>query len=65
MENLTERQVELIKDLLWTYSKLVKLLKFEKSETKQFIFNDFTYRIWKESYKQICEIIDYIKGVKK
>ena len=65
MEKLTDRQVGLIKDLLNTYQFFCTECKFRKEETKPFIFNNFTYRIWEADYKQVCEIIDYIKGVKK
>lgn len=68
MENLTERQVELIEDLLMTYEKFAKFAIFagiHKSEIKKFVFNAKDYYIWKKDYKRVCEIIDYIKGVKK
>lgn len=65
-KKLTDRQIELIEDLLNVYkfhymnSRIIKA-----SEGYIFQFNGEGYVIWKQDYKQVCEIIDYIKGVKK
>lgn len=67
--NLTERQVELIKDLLITYSDYGKYFNEEycdkEIEIVEFIFNDNVYQILEPDYNNVCEIVDYIKGVKK
>ena len=66
--NLTDRQVELIEDLLITYTSYRKWLieKYgdEEWEVVDFVFNNKTYIILEFDYKKVCEIIDYIKGVK-
>lgn len=64
--NLTERQIELIEDLLKTYTRKIyygvgKL----PEETMYFVFDNKVYHICKVDYDKVCEIIDYIKGVKK
>lgn len=65
--NLTNRQEQLIIDLLETYEGY--RIHFEKDwgkhETKDFIFEDVVYGILEIDYYKVCEIIDYIKGVKK
>lgn len=63
MEKLTDRQVELIKDLLETYEFCYK----HSRETGYicFHFNGKIYTISAMDYNKVCEIIDYIKGVKK
>lgn len=66
MGKLTDRQVELIEDLLSTYECYCKVSKYViEEETCGFQFNGETYKIAETDYKKVCEIIDYIKGVKK
>lgn len=63
MENLTDRQVELIEDLLKTYE-----FRYKHSRETSYIcfhFNGEFYTISAMDYNKVCEIIDYIKGVKK
>lgn len=62
MENLTDRQVGLIKYLLETYEFCYK----HSRETSYicFHFNGNFYTIYAMDYNKVCEIIDYIKGVK-
>ena len=59
--NLTDRQVELIENLLMTYEHNADLCRI----CKFFWFNNKAYSIRKKDYDKVCEIIDYIKGVKK
>ena len=59
--NLTDRQVELIVDLLETYEICNSRFMFP---CKDFHFNGNTYKIAESDYDIVCEIIDYIKGVK-
>ena len=63
---MTNRQVELIGDLLATYDAYRKDFneRYGKHDTKVFIFNDLEYIVLGVDYTNICEIIDYIKGVK-
>lgn len=61
--NLTERQVELILSLLATYSYVARDFIF--IDFKEIHFYGRTYKILAENYDIVCEIIDYIKGVKK
>jgi hypothetical protein len=65
--NLTDRQEQLIIDLLETYEgyRIYFEEDYGKHETKSFIFKDVIYIVLKCDYKNVCEIIDYIKGVKK
>ena len=67
MENLTDRQVELIKDLLAVYGTFCKYYerKYGKQGEKTIIFNCIVYIVLEVQYDIVCEIIDYIKGVKK
>ena len=60
--NLTDRQVELIVDLLETYEICNNRLVFPRKDVH---FNGNTYKIAEIDYYKVCEIIDYIKGVKK
>lgn len=67
--NLTDRQVELIEDLLVTYNAYRNCFIEEYGDegigVVDFVFNNKTYTILETDYKEVCEIIDYIKGVKK
>lgn len=67
--NLTDRQVDLIEDLLITYNAYRKCFIEEYGDEEigvnEFVFNNKTYTILETDYKKVCEIIDYIKGVKK
>lgn len=67
MKNLTDRQVDLITDLLATYEgyRTYYELDYGKHERKTILFNGIVYKVLKVDYKEVCEIIDYIKGVKK
>lgn len=60
--DLTNRQVTLIENLLMKYHATFKT--FRTCPTKQFIFNGQIYYLKAKDYKIVCEIIDYIKGVK-
>lgn len=66
--NLTDRQVELIGDLLITYDNYGKYFNEdnwdEEIGVKEFIFNNKVFQILEPDYNKVCEIIDYIKGVK-
>lgn len=62
MENLTKRQNELIISLLRVYHS--RAFHWVKEKQKEFIWNNRTYNILIEDYEDVCEIIDYIKGVK-
>lgn len=67
--NLTDRQVELIEDLLITYNAyrrwFIEKYGDEEWEVVDFVFGNKTYKILELDYNKVCEIIDYIKGVKK
>lgn len=67
--NLTERQVELIGDLLITYENFGKYYNEDNCDeeigVEEFIFNNKVFQILETDYDKVCEIIDYIKGVKK
>lgn len=66
MKNLTDRQVELIEDLLSTYQFYCMESEYVIEEEKNdFQFNGRIYKIADTDYKEVCEIIDYIKGVKR
>lgn len=63
--NLTNRQKELIEDLLSTYQFYCRESEYVMKEDKtDFNFNGKVYMICDTDYKEVCEIIDYIKGVK-
>lgn len=62
MENLTDRQNELIISLLRVYHS--RAFHWVMEEQKEFIWNNITYNILIDDYDNVCEIIDYIKGVK-
>lgn len=63
--NLTDRQVELISDLLETYYHNIFWDNVNVYiKCKEFWFNNKVYSIREEDYDIVCEIIDYIKGVK-
>lgn len=62
MENLTDRQVELILSLLVTYCFVARYFDFVNY--KIFKFYGREYIILDEDYNKVCEIIDYIKGAK-
>lgn len=66
MEILIDRQVELIKDLLATYEGYRTYYEHEygKHERKTILFDGVVYKVLEVDYKKVCEIIDYIKGVK-
>lgn len=61
--NLTDRQKELIKDLLSTYYYYT-ITNYYKEDWIEFYFDNGVYSIYKKDYDIVCEIIDYIKGVK-
>ena len=66
MKNLTDRQINLIIDLLNTYQFFCTECEFVMEEDRcDFQFEGKTYKIAETDYKIVCEIIDYIKGVKK
>lgn len=62
MENLTDRQVELILSLLSTYHCVARDFVFYNHKIFQFYGRE--YKILDKDYNKVCEIIDYIKGVK-
>ena len=66
--NLTDRQVELIGDLLITYENYGKYVNEDYYDKEiravKFIFNNKVFQILEPDYNKVCEIIDYIKGVK-
>ena len=57
--NLTDRQKELIEFLLKKSCK-----DYHSDVDKIIIFNGKEYKFYPQHYKIVCEIIDYIKGVK-
>lgn len=61
--NLTERQIELILSLLFTYSYVARVSNV--IDFKKIHFYGRTYKILVEDYDKVCEIIDCIKGVNK
>lgn len=64
--NLTDRQVKLIEDLLNTYRRKIYYgTGAEPKDSMYFVFDNKVYHILKSDYDKVCEIIDYIKGVKK
>ena len=67
--NLTDRQVELIRDLLISYEAYRKCFinenGYEICDDVDFVFNGISYSILEPDYDNVCEIIDYIKGVNK
>ena len=64
--NLTDRQVELIEDLLETYYHNIYWDNvYVCIKCKDFWFNNTLYSIREKDYDKVCEIIDCIKGVKK
>lgn len=66
-KKLTDRQVKLINDFLATCEGYRTYYEHEygNHERKTIIFNGIVYKILEVDYKEVCEIIDYIKGVKK
>lgn len=63
--NLTDRQEQLIFDLLKTYAYLCNDIAISLEEVTPFTFMGECYDILDSDYDNVCEIIDYIKGVKK
>ena len=61
--NLTDRQKVLIYDLLYTYQFYCKENYYEE-DYQDFVFGDRIFKIGNDDWKVVCEIIDYIKGVK-
>lgn len=57
---LSKRQNELIEDLLIVYEHWAKDCNSLKTT---FVFNNIDFLISVNDYKNICDIIDYIKGV--
>lgn len=66
MENLTIRQIELIEDLLFTYSAYREYLERDcgKKEAKYFVFKDNVYKVLELDYNKVCRIIDCIRRKK-
>ncbi len=65
MEKLTDRQVELITNMLTRYDFFYKNSDYRFiNNYYEFYFNEKTYKIARIDYDDVCEIIDYIKGVK-
>ena len=67
MENLTNRQVELIKELLATYGGFCTYYEHEygKQGKKTILFDCIVYKVLEDDYNKICEIIDCIKGERR
>lgn len=66
MNNLTDRQVELIEKLIIAFcAKAIYGGGTDIKECTEIWFNNREFLIKKVDYHPICEIIDYIKGVKK
>lgn len=63
--HLTERQTCLIRNLLATYEfYYINHETYEDIDLKIIIFNGDLFRVTEDDYPIVCEIIDYIKGVK-
>lgn len=63
--HLSEHKTKLIYNLLVTYQfYYINYEPYEDIESKTIIFNGDTFKVEINDYPIVCEIIDYIKGVK-